>query len=255
MSYPIGLKDVEYLRFKNGVYSHSEILSHNVFQVIECDMNDKLMKVRTYRSKKTQWEEMDLKELIKGDILDLSENGERWEGDSLQHKPFGYGCIYDNENRLIYKGFIFEEKKVCYGSEFFGDVGIVEYEGCYYKNMRFGKGKLYNKKNELIYDGEWFNNQPMNEKKEEKSHFLKENSIHFGLEELIFEDNYLNDLDCFILNGYNNLKRLIVGKNCCGFGEADEVDLYYTEEDMIRYHIGCDDRRDNHYIDKNEVDH
>ena len=58
MSYPIGVKDVEYLRFMNGVYSHSEILSHNVFQLIECDMNDKLMKVRTYRSKKTQWEEI-----------------------------------------------------------------------------------------------------------------------------------------------------------------------------------------------------
>ena len=39
---------------------------------------------------------------------------------------------------------------LCFGTEFFGDVGIVEYEGCYYKNMRFGKGKLYNKKNELI---------------------------------------------------------------------------------------------------------
>ena len=255
MSYPIGLKDVEYLRFKNGVYFHSEILRSDVFQVIECDMNDKLMKVRTYRPKKNQWEEMDLKELIKGDIIDLSDNGERWEGDSLQHKPFGYGCIYNSENQIIYKGFIFEEKKVCYGSEFFGDVGIVEYEGCYYKNMRFGKGKLFNKKNELIYDGEWFNNQPMNEKKVEKSHYLKENSIHFGLEELVFEDNYLNDLRYFILNGYDNLKRLIVGKNCCGFGEADEVEIDYPEEDMIRYHIGYDDRRDNYYIDKNEVNH
>ena len=48
--------------------------------------------------------EIDLKELIKGDTIDMKENGCRWEGDSLQHKPFGYGCIYNSENQIIYKG-------------------------------------------------------------------------------------------------------------------------------------------------------
>ena len=232
MSYPIGLKDVEYLRFKNGVYFHSEILRSDVFQVIECDMNDKLMKVRTYRPKKNQWEEMDLKELIKGDIIDLSDNGERWEGDSLQHKPFGYGCIYNSENQIIYKGFIFEEKKVCYGSEFFGDVGIVEYEGCYYKNMRFGKGRLYNKKNELIYDGEWFNNQPIDNRSVIAGYKFKAYNIHFGLEELIFEAGYDGVTDYFILNGFHHLKRLVIGKKC--FGNCNES-RYCNYWDTIRF--------------------
>ena len=253
MSYPIGYSGREYLRCYGESYLHSEKIENDCYRIIECDLHYKTMIVKTLDSLEWEWKEMDLTELLKGDTIDMKENGCRWEGDSLEHVPFGYGCIYNNKNQLIYKGFIFEEKKVCYGSEFFGDVGIVEYEGCYYKNMRFGKGRLYNKKNELIYDGEWFNNQSMNEKKVEKSHYLKENSIHFGLEELVFEDNYLNDLRYFILNGYDNLKRLIVGKNCCGFGEADEVEIDYPEEDMIRYHIGYDDRRDNYYIDKNEV--
>ena len=213
MSYPIGLKDVEYLRFKNGVYFHSEILRSDVFQVIECDMNDKLMKVRTYRPKKNQWEEMDLKELIKGDIIDLSDNGERWEGDSLEGIPFGYGCVYNSENQLIYKGFVFEGMKVCYGIVFYGDIDIVEYEGEFYKGMRYGNGKLYDKKNELIYEGEWYMNNPFELYSLKIENELKEEDIHSGLEELEIGEDCCNELKCFKLIGFAHLKKLIFHKN------------------------------------------
>ena len=66
----------------------------------------------------------------------MSENGERWEGDSLNGKPYGYGCIYNSENQLVYKGFMYNGKKVCYGTEFFGDIGIVEYQGDYYEDKK-----------------------------------------------------------------------------------------------------------------------
>ena len=39
MSYPIGLKDVEYLRFKNGVYFHSEILRSDVLKFEDLQEN------------------------------------------------------------------------------------------------------------------------------------------------------------------------------------------------------------------------
>ena len=91
--------------------------------------------------------------LINSIIIDLNENGVRWEGSVLDGIPFGYGEIYNEDNNKIYKGFMFEGMKVCYGSEFYGDVEIVEYEGDYYKNMRYGYGRLYDKKNELIYEG------------------------------------------------------------------------------------------------------
>lgn len=213
MSYPIGLKDVEYLRFKNGVYFHSEILRSDVFQVIECDMNDKLMKVRTYRPKKNQWEEMDLKELIKGDIIDLSDNGERWEGDSLQHKPFGYGYIYDNENRITYNGFIFEGMKACFGCEFYGDVGIVKYCGNYYKNMKYGYGLLYYKKNELIYKGKWMNDNPIDISKIVIEKELQNQDIYFGLEEITICRNSMKNLECFKLIGFDHLKKLHIKEN------------------------------------------
>ena len=39
---------------------------------------------------------------------------------------------------------------LCFGTEFFGDVGIVEYDGNYYRNVRNIYGWLCDNKNELI---------------------------------------------------------------------------------------------------------
>ena len=47
---------------------------------------------------------------------------------------------------------------LCFGTEFFGDVGIVEYEGGFYNGKRCGYGKLYTKENELKCEGEWYMN-------------------------------------------------------------------------------------------------
>ena len=123
--------------------------------------------------------ETDLSELCKHDIIDLSENGERWEGDSLKGQPFGYGCIYDENNQLIYSGFIFEGMKVCYGKNFYGDCGFEEYVGCFYKNMRHGYGKLSDKKKEVIYEGEWVYNQPLELSTICINEMIKEDSIHY----------------------------------------------------------------------------
>ena len=87
------------------------------------------MKVREKKKETEEWNEINLDRLQAGITIDLNENGDRWEGDSLNGNPFGYGCIYHSENQLIYSGFIFEGLKVCYGTELYGDVCIVEYEG------------------------------------------------------------------------------------------------------------------------------
>ena len=98
------------------------------------------MKVREKRENEMDWIEMKDKDIKKGDILNLNENGVRWEGDSLNGIPYGYGSIYDEDNHIIFNGFMFEGKKVCYGMDIFGDIGIVGYEGVYYNGMRFGNG-------------------------------------------------------------------------------------------------------------------
>ena len=212
-SYPFGLRGNQFLSVQNSIYIQSEILANMTIRVIECDIEEKWMKVREKRKNKIDWIEMEDKDVKKGDVLDLNDNGVRWEGDSINGNPYGYGGIYDEENHIIFNGFIFEGKKVCYGKDIFGDIGLVEYEGGYYNGMRFGNGKLFNKKNELIYKGEWKNNNPLNERRLEIHEELKEEDIHFGLEEIVIGENCLDNVSCFKLIGFNNLKKLVIHKN------------------------------------------
>ena len=154
-----------------------------------------------------------MKEIKKNDVIDLNENGERWEGSSLEGVPFGYGCIYNEDNNIIYQGFMLERMKVCFGKEFYGDNGLIEYEGDYYNNMRYGNGKLYNKKGELIYEGEWSNNHPLELSTLKIENELKEEDIHYGIKELEIGENCMGNVKCFKLIGFDHLKKLIVKKN------------------------------------------
>ena len=211
--YPFGVRGNQFLSTKNSIYIQSEILANMKVRVIECDIEEKWMKVREKRENEMGWIEMEYEDVKKGDILDLNENGVRWEGDSLNGSCYGYGCIYDEENHIIYNGFMYEGKKVCYGKDIYGDIGLVEYEGGYYNGMRFGYGRLYNKKNELVYEGEWYNNSPLNERRIEIHEELKEEDIHFGLEEIVIGENCLKNVSCFKLIGFNSLKKLVIHKN------------------------------------------
>ena len=191
---------------------------------------------------------MDLSELNDSTVMNINENGDRWEGSSLKDNPFGYGCIYNSENQLIYSGFIFEGLKVCYGIELYGGISIVEYEGEYYNGMRYGNGKLYDKKNELIYEGEWYMNNPLETSSVKIDRELKEEDIHFGLEELEIGDDCLDNIECFKLIGFDRLKKLILHKNrimrmsCFCIEDCNElVDVqlqggysYHCNDDSIR---------------------
>ena len=167
------------------------------------------MKVKEKKENDREWTEINMDGFIQGVTIDLNEKGNRWDGDSLNNSPFGYGCIYNSENQIIYKGFMFKGMKVCFGSEFYGNVGILEYEGEYYKNMRCGYGKLYDKKNQLVYEGENCNQPTVTLCKE-----MKENDISFGVKELIIKDDYKGKGSNFILHSYPHLKSLHIGRNC-----------------------------------------
>ena len=103
--------------------------------------------------------------------------------------------------------------KVCYGMEMYGDICIVEYEGGFYKGKRYGNGKLYDKKNVLIYEGEWANNNPFELYSLRIENELKEEDIHYDLEELEIGENCCNELKCFELIGFDQLSKLILKEN------------------------------------------
>ena len=123
--------------------------------------------------------------------------------------------------------------KVCFGSEFFGDAGMIEYEGEYYKNMRFGYGKLYDKKSNLLYEGEWLNNQPIELTNVTLSKEMKENDISFGVKELIIKDDYKGKGSNFILHSYPHLKSLHIGRNCFKDVNVFEISNCVELEEVI----------------------
>ena len=57
----------------------------------------------------------DLSGIERNRVLDLNDDGERWEGDVLNSKPYGWGVLYDSENRKMYEGFRVGSVNVCYG--------------------------------------------------------------------------------------------------------------------------------------------
>ena len=156
-------------------------------------------------------------------VLDLSDDGERWEGDVLNKQPCGWGVLYDSENRRVYEGFRIGEVNVCYGSSFFPDVQKVEYEGGICEGKRWGRGIQYDRNGKTVFDGEWMNDDNQIEKRV----VLNEENrlIHNHIEELIVENNSCNGPEwaALDLSFMSHLRLLEVGDEC--FEYVDEVKL------------------------------
>ena len=180
-------------------------------------------------------------------VLNLSDDGERWEGDVLDNEPCGWGVLYDSENRLVYEGFRIGEVDVCYGRSYYSDVGVIEYEGEWFEGKRWGRGVQYDRTGRTVFDGEWVNDEQMS-----KRVVLNEANqlLHYHIEELIVSNNSCNEpewsvldlsfmfnlrlfeigVDCFMyveevkLIGLNQLERVVIGDVCFTKKVADRFD-------------------------------
>ena len=162
-----------------------------------------------------------------GQVLDMKEKGERWEGDVLNNKPYGWGVLYDSENRKMYEGFRVGEVNVCYGRSYYPDNQKVEYEGEWCEGKRMGDGVMYDRNEVVIHEGEWVNNRPLSIRVELTD---KNPVLHNRVEELIVKDKSCNgkewkSLDLSLLS---KLKKLTVGDEC--FNEVETVKLNGLKE-------------------------
>ena len=107
----------------------------------------------------------DVKGIEHDQVLDLSDEGERWEGDVFNNQPYGWGVYYDSENRMVYEGFRIEDMNVCYGTKYYSDVQKVEYKGGICEGKRWGRGTLFDRTGKTVFDGEWMNDDNMIEKR------------------------------------------------------------------------------------------
>ena len=155
-------------------------------------------------------------------VMDLNDDGERWEGDVLDNQPYGWGVLYDSENRRVYEGFRFKDAIVCYGRSYYPDIQKVEYEGGWFEGMRWGRGIQYDRNGDVMLDGEWVDDEPLS-----KREVLNEENrlLHNHIEELIVENNSCNGKEWSVLDlsFMSNLRWFEVGDEC--FENVEEMRL------------------------------
>ena len=165
-----------------------------------------------------------VKDIKPRQVLDLNDDGERWEGDVLNDEPFGYGVLYDKEGEKAYEGFRIGEVNVCYGIQYYSDIQKVEYEGEWCNGKRWGKGTQYDRNGNTVFDGEWMNDKIM-ETRVVITSKNPEYLLHNRVEHFIVCCNCCNEetwkrLDLSFLS---NLQELVVSHHC--FQKVEEVEL------------------------------
>ena len=193
--------------------SGSVIVELSLNRVIEVDIKTRILM-------RVNGEEV--KGIEHNQVLDLNDDGERWEGDVLHDQPYGWGVLYDSENRMVYEGFRLKDVNVCYGRSYYPDNGVIEYEGIIFEGKRWGRGVLYDRSGKTVFDGEWMNDEQLN-----KRVTLKEENqfIPSCIEELIVSNYRCNGEEWIVLDlsFMSHLRLFQMGDNC--FEEVKEVKL------------------------------
>ena len=161
--------------------------------------------------------EMDLSELVENEIVDLNDDGMRWEGEVLKGDLFGYGCLYDEENELEYEGWMIEGKKRCYGIEYWNDIGLKKYCGCYYDGLKNGYGLLYDRNGMIEYEGLFKDDVIIDVNDDMRMKWIDdcELIVTSCVESLIIDDDFNPDISSLILNNsLISLKRIDIGNDC-----------------------------------------
>ena len=217
------VKDAFLVLHKNGLCGYHEGLVEKFPSiVVELCLNG-VIEVDIASHKLLRVNGEDVKGIEHAKVLDLSDDGERWEGDVMNNQPCGWGVLYDSENRRVYEGFRIRGVNVCYGRSYYPDVVVIEYEGEICEGKRWGRGILYNRNGNTMLGGEWMNDSIRMEKRvvlNEDNQFL-----HNHIEELIVETNSFNGTEwaALDLSLISSLRLLQVGDEC--FKYVNEVKL------------------------------
>lgn len=172
----------------NSELSASTCHIYGLYHHYVLDVDNRLIK----RMDKTN-----INDVMHNEVLNLSDDGDRWEGDIYRDEPFGWGVFYDSEGIRVYEGFRIGNKPVYYGRSYYPDIQKIEYEGGICEGKRWGKGTLYDRNGMVVYKGEWINDEYL----ETKLVLDKANQLlHNHIEELIVSDGCCNEKEWEVLN-------------------------------------------------------
>ena len=122
----------------------------------------------------------------------------------------------------MYEGFRIGDVNVCYGTQYYSDIGVIEYEGEWFEGKRWGRGTQFDRKGSTVYNGEWFDDEQVTK----RAVLSEENQpLHNHIEELIVSNGCCNkeEQSVFDLSPLPYLKTLHVGNRC--FRYVEEVKL------------------------------
>ena len=169
--------------------------------------------------------------IVEEGIVDL-DSGNRFEGRLLIEDkmgiPFGFGEMYDDDGKLIYKGIMINWERFGYGVSYH-DNGEKEYEGYWCNDNRFGNGKVYDRLGKLVKECNWYNGNESDNYEGDGSNLhimvkhlkLSNNctlkdwdvSLFETLESIKIGDDCFASVHTFKIDGLNRLKSLEIGKN------------------------------------------
>ena len=199
--------------------------------IVEYDSRGRIVRVDVNKKELLEVEGVDLSEMKRNEIVDLSVEGDRWEGDVLNGNPCGWGVLFDKNNERVYEGFRIDGKNVCYGRTYYSDISRLEYEGEWCDGGRWGRGVQYDRNGVVVYDGEWLNDDRLEKRIEIRSATVL---LHNHVEELRVIDGCCNEegLTELDLHLFVNLRELKVGNECfeyvkkvniCGLRELERM--------------------------------
>ena len=216
------VKDSHLVLHKNRLCWYHEGLvkkSHSV--VMELCLNG-VIEVDTASHTLLRVDGEEMKAIQHNQVLNLNDDGERWEGDVLHSQPYGWGVLYDSGNRMAYEGFRIGEVNVCYGTRYYSDIGVIEYEGEWCGGMRWGRGIQYDRDSKTVFDGVWMNDEHLSK----RVVLNRDNQLlHNHIQELIVENNSCDgpEWSALDLSLMSNLRVLEVSDEC--FKNVKEVKL------------------------------
>lgn len=114
---------------------------------------------------------------------------------------------------MAYEGFRLGEVNVCYGIQYYSDLGVIEYKGEWFEGKRWGRGVWYNRTGIVKFDGKWIDGGRKVGKRAE----VGENPfLHSCIKELTVSSNCSNEEEwtALDLSFMFNLRELKVGNKC-----------------------------------------
>ena len=89
------------------------------------------------------------------EILDVNDDGERWEGEIRNLLPNGHGQFFNTDNVCIYDGVMVNGRANGLGTGYYGDIGVKSYYGYWKNNRRHGCGVEYDRNGAFCRTGLW----------------------------------------------------------------------------------------------------